>query len=51
MPAAICVISGTICNVDGTPSEGAQIRATVKSTLDDQGGQIAGGGGITTGIV
>lgn len=43
-----CQITGTICGIDGTPLVGGQVRATVKSTADDQGGQIADGAGITS---
>lgn len=45
---ALCQITGTICAVDGTPKVGAQVRGSIKSTEDDQGGQIAGGAGITS---
>ena len=44
----VCQVSGTICGIDGTPKAGAQVRATVQSTQADQGGQVAGGAGITS---
>lgn len=44
----VCQVSGTVCGVDGTPKAGAQVRATIKSTQADQGGQVAGGAGITS---
>ena len=46
--AATCDVTGIICNIDGSAVEGAQIRATVKSTEVDQGGQVASGAGITS---
>jgi len=48
---AVCQVSGTICGVDGAPKAGAQVRASVKSTQADQGGQVAGGAGITSEVV
>jgi len=47
----VCQVSGTICGVDGTAKAGAQVRATIKSTQADQGGQIAGGAGVTSDVV
>lgn len=38
---ANCVISGTILNLDGTPNSDATIIATIQSSLDDYGGQVA----------
>ena len=48
---AICEITGTICAVDGSPKVGGQVRASIKSTSDDQGGQLASGAGVTSEIV
>lgn len=39
--ADTCTISGTILNADGTPNSDATIIATVQSSLDDYGGQVA----------
>ena len=49
--AAVCLVTGTICGVDGSAKEGAQVRATMKSTQLDQGGQVAGGAGVTSEVV
>lgn len=49
--AAVCNVTGTICGADGSAKEGAQVRATIKSTQQDQGGQVAGGAGVTSEIV
>ena len=51
MPAAICTVTGTVCNLDGTPNSDVQVRATIESTLVDQGGQLVSGAGITSGQV
>lgn len=48
MAIATVTVTGTICKADGTPSEGSHVRAVVKSTLDDQGGQVAGSAGISS---
>lgn len=48
MPATVVEITGLICGADGSIVAGAQIRATVKSTEQDQGGQVAGTAGITS---
>ena len=48
MPAATCDVTGTICNVDGTPLAGAQVRAEIASTEEDQGGQLAGSVGVSS---
>lgn len=44
----ICTVTGTICKADGTPVAGVQVKATIKSTQQDQGGQIASGSGVTS---
>ena len=49
--AAICNVTGVICGVDGSAKEGLQVRATIKSTQIDQGGQVAGGAGVTSEVV
>jgi hypothetical protein len=42
-------VTGTICKLDGSAApSGTQISATVKSTQADQGGQLAGGAGISS---
>jgi hypothetical protein len=43
-----CQITGIICGIDGAPLVGGQVRATIKSTENDQGGQVADGAGITS---
>jgi hypothetical protein len=48
MAATLATITGTICKADGTVVAGAQIKATIKSTEDDMGGQVASGVGITS---
>lgn len=48
MSASITTITGTVCKVDGTPVVGSHIRATVKSTIDDQGGQVSSDTGVTS---
>lgn len=49
--APICNVTGTICGVDGSAKEGAQVRATIKSTQSDQGGQITASAGVTSEII
>jgi hypothetical protein len=49
--AAVCQVTGTICGVDGSAKAGLQVRASVKDTQSDQGGQLAAGAGITSEIV
>ena len=48
MPATTATVTGTICKADGTPVSGAQVKATIVSTLTDMGGQVSGGAGITS---
>lgn len=38
---SVCAISGTIMTLDGQPASGQQVLFSVRSTLDDQGGQLA----------
>lgn len=45
---AICTIKGTITKADGSPMAGQQVTAVIKSTEQDQGGQIANGYGVTS---
>ncbi|MBW2690435.1 MAG: hypothetical protein JRC99_10955 [Deltaproteobacteria bacterium] len=45
---SVCQITGTLCGIDGAAKAGAQVRATVKSTQADLGGQLADGAGITS---
>ena len=44
---AVCTVQGTIKKLDDTPSVGQQVIATIVSTEDDQGGQVAGDVGVT----
>lgn len=46
--ASICTVTGTIRKADGAVLPGAQVKATIKSTQQDQGGQVAGGVGVTS---
>jgi hypothetical protein len=41
-------ITGIICGGDGSVIGGATIRASVQSTEQDQGGQVAGSAGVTS---
>jgi hypothetical protein len=47
----VCQLTGTICGIDGAVKPGAQVRAHIKLTQADQGGQVAGGAGITSEVV
>lgn len=47
MAGAVCQVTGVICGVDGSAKEGAQVRATVKETIDN-GGQVVGSSGVTS---
>lgn len=49
--ANTCTITGTICKADGSPYCEAQVLATVESTEDDQGGQLASGVGVVSNII
>jgi len=49
--AAFCEITGLICSVDGAPKVGAQVRATISSTEEDQGGQVVAGAGVTSDVI
>jgi hypothetical protein len=46
--ADVCQVTGTILDVDNAPKASVQVRATIKSTQQDQGGQVAGGAGVTS---
>lgn len=48
MPLSFCTVSGTVCNLDGTPNSDVQVRARVQSTEVDQGGQLLSGSGVTS---
>lgn len=50
MPApSVCTVTGTICKLDGSAvAAGTQVSASVRSTQADQGGQLAGGAGISS---
>lgn len=45
---ATCDISGSVCGGDGAAIVGTLIKATIKSTEVDQGGQFADDAGITS---
>jgi hypothetical protein len=45
---AICTITGTITRLDGSVVVSQQVMATIKSTQDDQGGQLADGVGVVS---
>ncbi len=45
---AICIVTGTICKADGTVLEGVAVVGTIKSTLEDQGGQVADSCGVSS---
>lgn len=48
----VCTVSGSIYMLDGNPvPSGTQISATVKSTQSDQGGQLAGGVGVSSAAI
>jgi len=42
----ICTVTGTICKADGSIYSGVQVVATIKSTQQDQGGQVVVGVGV-----
>lgn len=44
----ICTVTGTLIKADGKPMIDTHIYAIIQSTDVDQGGQIAGGKGITS---
>jgi hypothetical protein len=48
MPAAIATVTGIICKADGSIVVGAHVKATIKSTQQDKGGQVASSAGITS---
>lgn len=45
---AICTVTGTICKADETPLASQLVKATIKSTQQDQGGQVAGTKGVVS---
>lgn len=49
--SSTCDVTGLLCNVDGTPLAGAQVRASVESELDGLGGQLAGAVGVGSEII
>lgn len=51
MPAATCDISGEICTGDGQAIVGSLIKASVKSTISDKGGQVISGAFVTSAAV
>lgn len=48
MPATTATVTGIICKADGSPVSGSQIKVTIESTEQDQGGQVASDAGITS---
>ena len=46
MAPTICTVTGTICKADGSVLPSAQVTGTIKSTQQDQGGQVADGVGV-----
>ncbi len=44
----ICTVTGFICKADGTPLANQQVIATIKSTQQDQGGQVVSTAGVTS---
>lgn len=48
MAATTATVTGIICKADGSIVVGAQVKATIKSTQQDQGGQVAGTTGVTS---
>ncbi len=44
----ICTVTGTICKADGAILQGVQVVATIRSTQQDQGGQVADDVGVTS---
>lgn len=45
---AICTVTGTICKADETPLANQLVKATIRLTQQDQGGQIVGTVGIVS---
>lgn len=45
---AICTVTGTICKADESPMPNQLVKATIKSTQQDQGGQVAGFKGVVS---
>jgi uncharacterized GH25 family protein len=44
----VCTISGKLVRADGTPIANQHVVATICSTMDDQGGQVACGVGVSS---
>lgn len=44
----ICTVTGTVCKADGSVLSGVQVVATIKSTQQDQGGQVAASVGVSS---
>lgn len=45
---ATCTLVGFIENADGTPAADVSVRATIRSTEEDQSGQFATDGAVTS---
>lgn len=45
---ATCLLTGFIVQADGTPAADVTVRATIRSTEDDQSGQFADDGAVTS---
>jgi hypothetical protein len=45
---ATCDVTGEITKLDQTPLVGVHVVASVRSTMDDQGGQVAGLVGVSS---
>lgn len=48
MSLPVTEIVGTICNADGSIFVGARVSATIRSTKNDQGGQVVDQAGVTS---
>ena len=44
---ATCDISGSVCGGDGVAAVGVLVKATIKSTEEDKGGQFVNNAGIS----
>lgn len=45
---AICTVTGFICKADESPLANQLVKATIKSTQQDLGGQVAGAKGVVS---
>lgn len=45
---AICTVTGTITKLDESPLANELVKATIKSTQQDQSGQVAGAKGVSS---